>query len=41
MSAVTGYLSYEPIYFVAEGMVILSMFLTYLALRKKDREALA
>ena len=39
MSAVTGYLSYEPIYFVAEGMVILSMLFTYLALRKRDREA--
>ena len=41
MSAVTVYLSYEPIYFVAETLVVLSMVLTYLAIRKKDREVMA
>ena len=41
MSVVTVYLSYEPIYFVAEVLAITSMVLTYLAISKKDKEETA
>ena len=39
MSIITTYMSYEPIYFVAEFMVIVTIALTYLAVRKKGKEA--
>ena len=39
MSIITTYMSYEPIYFVADFMVIVTIALTYLAVRKKGKEA--
>lgn len=39
MSIITTYMSYEPIYFVAEFMTIVTVALTYLAVRKKGKEA--
>lgn len=41
MSAVTIYLSYEPIYFVAEILVIASIILTALAVSRKEKEEAA
>ena len=39
MGLVTLYLSYEPLYFVAEVLVIITIALTCLAVRKKEKEA--
>ena len=39
MSAVSIYLSYEPIYFVAETELLISEILTCFAVMKKDKEA--
>lgn len=39
MGLTTLYLSYEPLYFIAEALIILAIVLTYLAIREKEREA--
>lgn len=39
MSLVSMYLSYEPLYYIADFELTISMILTCLAIRKKEREA--
>jgi len=39
MGLVTQYLSYEPLYFIAEVLVVFSIALICLAVGKKEKEA--